>query len=219
MGLYSLDMVAESKSGRFHMFLTEVEYKNCIKIPGKSRRICRGRKPRIWSKMGDQIIHQIDYTSFAVKLDQEEEGQLSCKGQTETVKINNSCIVEIPLDCSLKTDTFEIPTSEKSNMDIPEVKFFKIKFNNPVLELLEKPKITNIFERDIKKDLKDDEDLLETAGTEMMEKDNEGFWENIHWPSVAPHIGWGVIFVGIIGIGVCCWCQNKNTLRNPFSGH
>ena len=76
-------------------------------------------------------------------------------------------------------------------------------------------------QKDLKKDMEDREELLKEADTKEteMEEENDSFWYNIHWPSVAPHITWGTIFIIIVCIGICCWCQNKNTWRNPFSGH
>ena len=220
VSLYSLDLVAESMTGRYHMYLTEVEYENCIQVPGSTRRICRERKPRIYGKMGDLVIHQLSHTAFAVKMQNDIKAQLDCKDHREQVIINSTCIIELPFGCAIKSETFEIPTTELQNIDIPDVEQFKIKFDNPILKFLEKP-ITDTDQKDFKKEMETSEELLSEADTKEaeMEEENDSFWGNIHWPSVAPHIGWGVIIMIIVGIGICCWCQNKNTFRSPFGGH
>ena len=95
---------------------------------------------------------------------------------------------------------------------------FKMKFNSPIIELLEKPKLPRLKIGKIGKVLEVEDDLLDIGQDEVeeMEKENDKLATGTDWPTIAEkHAGWAVTLMLVVILTIvlaCVFCKNRGTL-------
>ena len=132
--------------------------------------------------------------------------------------VHSACIVEIKEDCQLETERFTIPKANKKSLEVNVTDNFKMKFNSPIIELLEKPKLPRLKIRKIGKVLEVEDDLLDIGQDEVeeMEKENDKLATETDWPTIAEkHAGWAVTLMLVVILTIvlaCVFCKNRGTL-------